>query len=61
MNLQEKMDDKSISILGLSKLSCVCRETIRDILNGKRTPHRHTLSKLAKALNCSIEELKGEN
>ena len=60
MKLQEKMDDKSISILGLSKISGVERATIRDILNGKRKPHRHTLSKLAKALGCTIEELKGE-
>ena len=61
MNLQQKMDELCISINALSKASGVCRQTISDILDGKRTPCNHTLAKLAKALGCSKDELKGGN
>lgn len=60
MKLQQKIDENCISINSLHKQSGVCRQTIRDILDGKRKPCNHTLSKLAKALGCTKEELKGD-
>lgn len=60
MTIQQLLQDKKISRYRLSKLSGVPWATLADIYSGKTRLDRcatGTLSKLAKALDLSIEEL----
>ena len=60
MDLQELLDQRQISKYQLSKLSGVPKTTIMDICAGRSDIARcsaKTVHRLAKALNCSMEEI----
>lgn len=60
MNLQNILNEKGISRYYLSKISGVAYTTITDVCTGKSLIERcsaKTVLMLAKALNCSMEQL----
>ena len=60
MNLQTMLDQRNITKYRLSKLSGVSQTTVVDICSGKSSIDKcsaKTVFQLAKALNCSMEEL----
>lgn len=60
MNLQNVLNEKGISRYYLSKISGVAYTTITDVCTGKSSIERcsaKTVFMLAKALNCSMEQL----
>lgn len=62
MDFQSYLDQKNISKYHLSKISGVPKTTIIDICSGKSNIERcsaKTVQQLAKALECSMEEIMG--
>lgn len=60
MNLQSALNERNISMYRLSKISGVPKTTIIDICAGRSSLEKcsaKTLLLLAKALNCTMEEL----
>lgn len=58
--LEKARLNKGWSIRTLEKKSEVSRSTIIRLEKGIGLAEKYTLSKLANALNCNVEELKGE-
>ena len=60
MNLQTLLNERQISMYHLSKISGVPKTTVLDICSGKSSIggcNAKTVLRLAKALNCSMEDL----
>lgn len=56
-NLREARERKGMSVMGLSKLSGVSRQTVIDAENGSRTPRLDSLKRLANVLETTPEAL----
>lgn len=64
MNLQEYIDSRNITKYRLSQMSGVPKTTVIDICSGKSSLQKcsaRTVQQLAKALDCSMEELMDMN
>ena len=60
MDLQTLLDEQNLSMYRLSKISGVPKTTVIDICSGKsniRNCTAYTVYKIAKTLNCSMEDL----
>ena len=60
MTLQEKLDEKGMTMYQLSKRSGVPKTTVLDICSGKSeigACNARTVQRLSQALGCSMEEL----
>lgn len=60
MDLKELLYDKGITMYQLSKISGIPKTTVLDICSGKskiESCNAGTVQRLAKALNCSMEEV----
>lgn len=62
-NIKRKREEKGLSQNRLAKLAEISQSAISDIESGcvTRMPSTGTLSRLAKALDCTVAELMGEN
>jgi len=57
--IREARERKGMSVMGLSKLSGVSRQTVIDAENGVRTPRLDSLERIAKALGTTPVALLG--
>lgn len=57
LRVRELSEEKGLSVIELSRLSGVNHETVYQIWNNEANPTIRTLSKLATALQCPINEL----
>ena len=58
MKLRNKIDEAGMTISDLVRLSKVDRTTIYAIINNSRSVRNSTYGKIAKVLNCRIEDIK---
>lgn len=58
MKLRNMVDEAGLTISELVRLSGVDRTTIYAIINNSRSVRNSTYGKLAKVLNCRIEDIK---
>ena len=58
MKLRNMVDESGLTISELVRLSGVDRSTIYAIINNSRSVRNSTYGKLAKVLNCRIEDIK---
>ena len=58
MKLRNMVDEAGLTISELVRLSGVDRSTIYAIINNSRSVRNSTYGKLAKVLNCRIEDIK---
>lgn len=58
MNLRNKIDEAGLTISELVRQSGVDRTTIYAIINNSRSVRNSTYGKIAKVLNCKIEDIK---
>ena len=58
MKLRNMVDEAGFTISELVRLSGVDRSTIYAIINNSRSVRNSTYGKLAKVLNCRIEDIK---
>lgn len=59
--LKEKMKEQGLSQTALGKCCGITQGTISEYMNGKKHPTDKNIQKIADALGCSIEYLKGND
>ncbi|MBY6879690.1 XRE family transcriptional regulator [Clostridium botulinum] len=62
--LKKILDTKKMSVYKLAKKADVGQATAHELVHGTREPRVSTARKIARVLNCSIEEIffeEGEN
>jgi len=57
LRLREIREKRGMSQVALASLVCVAQGYISDLENGKCSPSFEVLVKLARALECSLDEL----
>lgn len=57
INLEQKLKEKDLNKSGLSKLTGIDKSTITRYTLGKRTASSYNVGLMAKALNCSTDDL----
>lgn len=56
--LGRKLEEKHITQSHLSELTGIAQYLISDYINGSRVPGLYQFDKIAKALNCSMDEFR---
>ena len=58
INLKKQIESKKISVLGLERSAGLRPGSLQNILHGRsKKPNINTIQSVAKALQCSVEEL----
>jgi len=60
MQMRTIREARGITQTELAKLAKVSQPNISDVENGKVSPTVATASRLAKALNCTVDDLLGD-
>ena len=58
IRLYRLMYNKGITQPELSEMTGITQSNISNYINGRKTPSFYTVDKIARALDCSIEELR---
>ena len=58
IRLYRLMCDKGVTQPELSEMTGITQSNISNYINGRKTPSFYTVDKIARALDCSIEELR---
>ena len=58
IRLYRLMYNKGVTQPELSEMTGITQSNISNYINGRKTPSFYTVDKIARALNCSIEELR---
>lgn len=58
IRLYRIMCDKGVTQPELSDMTGITQSNISNYINGRKTPSFYTVDKIARALDCSIEELR---
>lgn len=58
IRLYRLMYDKGITQSELSEITGITQSNISNYITGRKTPSFYTVDKIARALDCSIEELR---
>ena len=58
IRLYRIMCDKGVTQPELSEMTGITQSNISNYINGRKTPSFYTVDKIARALDCSIEELR---
>lgn len=62
LKIKEKMENQHLSVYALEKEAGLKPQAVRNILWGKsKNPGGAVLKAIAKVLNCSVDELLGDN